>query len=63
MTKQPPSDTRSGAGRPRVRTLLKKEQIGLKLPRWLIAWLDTQAESRAILIEDALKWRHKLKPP
>ena len=54
---------REGAGRPPAPDFLKKEQIGLKLPRWLIDWLDTQAESRAVLIEDALKRRHKLKPP
>ena len=43
--------------------LLKKEPINVKLPRWLIEWLDDQPESRAVLIEEALKRRHKLKPP
>lgn len=54
---------REGAGRKPAPPMLKKEPIGLKLPRWLIEWMDDQQESRAVLIEDALKRRHKLKPP
>jgi len=50
-------------GRPPIPAGLKKIQIGLKLPRWLIAWLDDQRGSRAVLIEEALTRRHKLKPP
>ncbi len=55
--------SREGAGAPKKPPLLKKEPINVKLPRWLIEWLDDQPESRAVLIEDALKRRHKLKPP
>ena len=54
---------REGAGRKPAPPMLKKEPISLKLPRWLIEWMDDQQESRAVLIEDALKRRHKLKPP
>lgn len=54
---------RSGAGRKPAPELLRKEPIGLKLPRWLIDWLDTRSESRAVLIEEALRRQHKLKPP
>jgi hypothetical protein len=54
---------RQGAGRKPSPPELKKEPISLKLPRWLIEWMDEQDESRAVLIEDALKRRHKLKPP
>lgn len=54
---------REGAGRKPALPMLKKEPIGLKLPRWLIEWMDAQPESRAVLIEDALRRRHKLKPP
>lgn len=43
--------------------MLKKEPCPLKLPRWMIEWMDAQPESRAELIEDAIIWRHKLKPP
>jgi len=42
---------------------LKKDSIHLKLPRWLIAWLDGQPESRAVLIEDALNKVHVIDPP
>ena len=54
---------RQGAGRKPAPQMLKKEPISLKLPRWLIEWMDDQPESRAVLIEDAIKRRHKLKPP
>ena len=55
--------SREGAGAPKKPPELKKEPISLKLPRWLIDWMDDQPESRAVLIEEALKRRHKLKPP
>lgn len=54
---------REGAGRKPAPPLLKKEPISLKLPRWLIDWMDAQPESRAVLIEDAICKRHKIKPP
>jgi hypothetical protein len=53
--------SRKGAGRPARPD--KKTQINIKLPPWLIAWLDEQPESRAVLIENALRMAHKLKPP
>lgn len=34
----------------------------MKLPKWLIEWMDAQPESRAVLIEDAICERHKIKP-
>jgi len=49
---------REGAGRKPVHPLLKKEMISLKLPRWLITRLDGETESRAVLIENALKEKH-----
>lgn len=54
---------RQGAGRKPAPPMLKKAPVSLKLPRWLIEWMDSQPESRAVLIEDALKRRHKLKSP
>lgn len=54
---------REGAGRKPSPPELKKEPISMKLPKWLIEWLDEQPESRAVLIEAALKRRHKIKPP
>lgn len=35
----------------------------MRLPRWLLAWLDTREESRGTLVEEALKKVHKLKKP
>ena len=55
--------SREGAGAPKKPPALKKESINVKLPKWLIGWMDNQPESRAVLIEEALKRRHKLKPP
>ena len=54
---------REGAGRKPAHPLLKKKMISLKLPAWLISRLDSESESRAILIEDALCEKHKWHPP
>lgn len=54
---------RPGAGRKPAPPELKKIPVGVKLPRWLVEWMRGQPESQAVLIEDALKRRHKLKPP
>jgi metal-responsive CopG/Arc/MetJ family transcriptional regulator len=37
--------------------------ISLKLPRWLLDRLDEEYESRAVLIEDALKEKFGSTPP
>ena len=52
-----------GAGRKPSPPELKKIPVGMKLPRWLVEWMRAQPESQAVLIEEALKKRHKLKPP
>jgi hypothetical protein len=54
---------REGAGRRPAHPLLKKEMISLKLPRWLIDRLDEEPESRAVLIEEALKEKLGWIPP
>ena len=54
---------REGAGRPPAPPMLKKEQISVKIPKWLIEWMDEQPESRAVLIDDAISKQHKIKPP
>lgn len=54
---------REGAGRPPVPPMLKKEPISVKLPKWLLEWMDAQPASRAVLIEEAICKRHKIKPP
>ena len=42
---------------------LKKEPISIKLPKWLIDWMDAQEESRPNLIEEALRRQHGIRPP
>lgn len=51
------------AGAPHKPRALVKVPVGLKLPRWLLDWMRKQDQSMAVLIEDALCKRHKLKPP
>ena len=54
---------RKGAGRKHSPPELKKIPVGVKLPRWLVEWMREQPESQAVLIEEALKKRHKLNRP
>lgn len=51
---------REGAGRKPVPG--KKVPVTVKLPPWLVEWLQARPESQAVLIEDALCNRHKIKP-
>ena len=54
---------RPGAGRRSLSDDQRKKQVNMKLPPWLIAWLDSQPESRAVLVEKALCKIYKLRPP
>jgi hypothetical protein len=54
---------REGAGRKPSPPALLKVPISIKLPRWLVEWMDEQQKSRAVLIEDALQEQHKIGPP
>lgn len=54
---------REGAGAPPKDPQMVKVPVGYKLPRWLVDWLREQDTPAAQLIEDALRRRHKLKPP
>ena len=55
---------RQGAGRKPSPKLLKKTPRSVKLPEWLWQWIDEQDDTnRALLIEEALVKRHKLKRP
>lgn len=55
---------RKGAGRPPAPELLKKTPRSVKLPEWLWRWMDEQpGTNRALLIEDAVTRRHKLRAP
>lgn len=52
---------------PRPAKLDKKKPISIKLPPYLLDWMDRQPESRASLIETALSFHYQIpegvKPP
>jgi hypothetical protein len=54
---------RDGAGRKPSPPALLKVPISIKLPRWLVEWMDSQSQSRAVLIEDALEKQHGIEHP
>jgi len=56
---------REGAGRKPAPEHLKKVPYNTKLPRWLRDWLTGLAreESGPVMIEKAVRWMYKLKPP
>lgn len=54
---------RKGSGRKPSPANLKKNMVTMKLPQWLLDWTSQQTESRAVLIENALKKVHNLKVP
>ena len=54
---------RLGAGREPVPAELKKMPISIKLPKWLIDWLDEQGDSRPNVIERALCQQYGIQPP
>ena len=54
---------RANSGRKPLPLELKKIPIGLKLPRWIVEWMREQPQSQAVLIENALKHKHKLNTP
>jgi hypothetical protein len=54
---------RPGAGAPKKPAWLKKRQIGLKLPDWIIGKLDNLPQSRSVGIEEALIDKYGWKPP
>jgi hypothetical protein len=50
-------------GQPKKHPLLLKTPRSIKIPEWLWQWLDQQEESRAVIIEEALKKVYKVKEP
>ena len=54
---------REGAGRKPADPHLVRVPVPLRLPRWLVEWIDSQPGTRADVIEAALLKAHKLRPP
>jgi len=50
-------------GRPPAPPGLRRVNVPLRLPEWLVRWMAEQAETPAELIEAALLKAHKLRPP
>ena len=44
-------------------TCLRRVNVPLRLPEWLVQWIAEQPGTPAELIEAALLARHKLRPP
>ena len=54
---------REGAGRPKLPVYLKKKEVSICLPAWLLDWMSLKKLSRAELIETAMRRHHKISPP
>jgi len=50
-------------GRPPAPPQLQRVNVPLRLPRWLVEWIDQQEGTRADVIEAALLKAHKLRAP
>mgnify|MGYP006329776339 FL=1 len=57
------SNDKSKGGRPPAPPRLRRVNVPLRLPEWLVQWMSEQAETPAELIEAALLKAHKLRPP
>lgn len=55
------SDKNKG-GRPPAPPQMQRVNVPLRLPRWLVKWIDQQDGTRADVIEAALLKAHKLRP-
>lgn len=50
-------------GRPPAPPHLQRVNVPLRLPRWLVEWIDAQHGTRANVIEGSVMKANKLKPP
>jgi hypothetical protein len=57
------SNDKSKGGRPPAPPGLRRVNVPLRLPEWLVQWMAEQPETPAELIEAALLKAHKLRPP
>ena len=60
MTRAPRS---AKGGRPPAPPQLQRVHVPLRLPRWLLEWIDAQPGTRTDLIERALLTSHRLRAP
>ena len=57
------SDDKNKGGRPPAPPALRRVNVPVRLPAWLVEWMAQQPETHAALIEAALLKAHKLRPP
>lgn len=50
-------------GRPPAAPHLARVMVAIRLPQWLVTWIEAQGGDKTALIEEALIKRHKLKAP
>jgi hypothetical protein len=55
--------TPNKGGRPPAPPHLQRINVPLRLPRWMVEWIDAQPGTRADVLEAALTKVHKLKAP
>lgn len=61
MTAQAPAQRKGG--RPPSPPALRRVNVPVRLPVWLVEWMAAQPDTPAALIEAALLKAHKLRPP
>lgn len=61
MTTQTPAQRKGG--RPPAEPHLQRINVPVRLPRWMVEWIDAQDGTRADVIEAALLKAHKHKQP
>ncbi|SFO08919.1 hypothetical protein [Xenorhabdus japonica] len=54
---------RAGAGRPPIDKNLRKMPVTIKIPKWIIDWLNEQPETKVRLIENAIIKHYNISPP
>lgn len=57
------STDKSKGGRPPAPPSMRRVNVPLRLPEWLVQWMAEQPETPAKLIEAALLLAHKLRGP
>ena len=63
MTAKQIGGKREGAGRKSPAPELSRVGVPLRLPAWMVVWIDSQGGSRASVIEAAMLKAYHLKPP
>jgi hypothetical protein len=54
---------KSKGGRPPAPPALRRVNVPVRLPAWLVEWMAQQSDTPAALIQAALLKAHKLTPP